>query len=317
MTPTGATALGEVVSTSDKVRMLKEREEKLHKLDVAVHRLYTQSHTDSMDEDYPNVGCMRFLMPTWLSNRVAMRRRHRLSESSVEIVSQSTNSQSTLDQRVFGVRGKGASTSDRLVSASNAMEKRIGELNEKVESLSVKAAELAQSGKRADALLMLKRKKGVLKQLETATATHVALESQVDMLQQASLQKEVASALSASVATTKKRTKGLLSKADDAVDGAVELKDLADDVAQALGGLQTDAYDDDELAAELDALVEERMESAPAQVALPTTAPVAAADASCSVDESESSLRNRFPAAPQKSIEAQGLLATGMQDMSL
>lgn len=99
--------------------------------------------------------------------------------------------------------------------------------------------------------MQLKKAKAAEKQLETATATHAALESQVDVLEQSMLQREVASALSASVASTKKKHKGLLSKAENAVDGAEEIKDMSEDVAAALGGLQVEQWDEDELLAEL------------------------------------------------------------------
>ena len=53
------------------------------------------------------------------------------------------------------------------------------------------------------------------------------------------------------MATSKKRSKGLLSRTENAVDEAAELKDLAQDISQAMGGLQNDVWDEDELEAEL------------------------------------------------------------------
>ena len=96
----------------------------------------------------------------------------------------------------------------------------------------------------------LEKAKLLEKQLETATHTR-RLETQVDVLAQSALQREVASALSASVATSKKKSKGLLSRTETAVDEAAELKDLAEDISNAMGGLQNDVFDEDELEAEL------------------------------------------------------------------
>ena len=145
--------------------------------------------------------------------------------------------------------------------------------------------------------MALKKAKVVEKQLETAQSTHVALETQVDVLAQSELQKQVASALSASVATTKKKTKGLLGRTETAVEDAAELKDLAEDISSAMGGLQTEAFDEDELMEELLAM----SEPAPKPGAMVTkavrfqeVAPVEAAEAVVGVDV------GRFPAAPTR-----------------
>jgi len=108
----------------------------------------------------------------------------------------------------------------------------------------------------------------------------------------------VATALSASVAVAKKKTVGLLSKTEDAVDSAVELKDFAEDVSQAFGGLQSDNYDDDELLEELQAMsMEEEIEETIAAPEPVVAVPVA-------VDTSA------YPAAPStKKLERKSLLA--------
>ena len=141
------------------------------------------------------------------------------------------------------------------------------------------------------------KQKMVEKQLETAQSTHVALETQVDVLAQSELQKQVASALSASVATTKKKTKGLLGRTETAVEDAAELKDLAEDISSVMGGLQTEAFDEDELMEELVAM----SEPAPREGAMVTKAvrfqevtPAGATEAVVGVDV------GRFPAAPTR-----------------
>ena len=159
-----------------------------------------------------------------------------------------------MDARLFGQRGKTATAADRLNHAAESVEAHAGQLGERARAARAKAKELFAAHKKPEAMAALKRAKALEKQLETASATHAALEQQVDVLAESALQKEVASALSASVASTKKKTKGLMSKAEDAVDGATELKDFADDIAQTLGTLQTDTFDDDELLEELEAM---------------------------------------------------------------
>ena len=189
------------------------------------------------------------------------------------------------EARIFGQKGKASTAADRLNHAAESVEAHAGQLGERARAARAKAKELFAANKRPEAMAALKRAKALDKQLETASATHAALERQVDVLAESALQKEVASALSASVASTKKKTKGLMSKTEDAVDGATELKvttttahththtrthththiepksastgarqDFAEDIAQTLGTLQTDTFDDDELLEELEAM---------------------------------------------------------------
>ena len=77
----------------------------------------------------------------------------------------------------------------------------------------------------------------------------------------------MSAALNASLSTVKKKSKGLLSSAESAADDAMELKDLSEDVAQALGGMQLDAFDEDELLQELEAMVAPAPPEASAAVA--------------------------------------------------
>jgi hypothetical protein len=162
----------------------------------------------------------------------------------------------SLDTRVFGKAVRETDATQRLNHAAVSVEAHVEQLAEKVRAAETRARELFAQQKKQEAIAALKRAKALQKQLETASATHAALERQVDVLAESALQREVASALSASVASTKKKTKGLLSKTENAVDSAVELKDFAEDIAQTLGGLQTDVYDDDELLAELEGMQE-------------------------------------------------------------
>ena len=101
------------------------------------------------------------------------------------------------------------------------------------------------------------------------------------------------------VCGSKKKTAGLLSKTEDAVDSAVELKDFAEDVSQAFGGLQSDNFDEDELLEELQAMqMEEEIEEV---ISAPAPVPVVAV----AVDASA------YPAAPKtaKKLERKSLLS--------
>lgn len=160
-------------------------------------------------------------------------------------------SASATDVRLFGQHKQATTASDKLANAAKSVEAHVEQLSEKASLARARAAQLASSGKKAEAMASLKKAKMLEKQLETATQTHAALETQVDVLAQSALQREVASALSASVSTSKKKSKGLLSRTETAVDEAAELKDLAEDISNAMGGLQNDVFDEEELEAEL------------------------------------------------------------------
>jgi len=207
-----------------------------------------------------------------------------------------------VDARLFGQRGKQATATDRLNQAAESVGAHADQLGERALAARAKAQELFAANKRPEAMAAMRRAKALEKQLETATATHAALERQVDVLAESALQKEVASALSASVASTKKKTKGLMSKAEDAVDGATELKDFAEDIAQTLGTLQTDTFDDDELLQELEAMQTNGEDAVPSAERAASTAPTAPVAIAVAVDP------RHYPKVPSKSIEKRKLL---------
>ena len=138
------------------------------------------------------------------------------------------------------------------------MESHASQLYAKAGASRSKAKALMAQGKKQEAMLALKRAKALEKQAEVAASTHAAIEQQQEMLQSSALQREVASALSASIATTKKKTKGLLEKAENAVDGSAELRDVAEEINEVMGGLaKVDDYDEEDLLEELELLARE------------------------------------------------------------
>ena len=151
-----------------------------------------------------------------------------------------------------------ASTNARLEKAAEQMESHAAQLYAKAGASRSKAKALMAQGKKQEAMLALKRAKALEKQAEVAASTHAAIEQQQEMLQSSALQREVASALSASIATTKKKTAGLLEKAESAVDGSAELRDVAEEINEVMGGLaKADDYDEEDLLEELELLARE------------------------------------------------------------
>jgi hypothetical protein len=221
---------------------------------------------------------------------------------------------SGVEAAVFGKRGngKGLSANARLDQAAESVEAHAAQLGERASAARERAVTLAASGKRSEALMALKRAKGLEKQAESAAATHAAIEAQKDLLDGQELQREIASALAASVATTKSKTKGLLTKTETAVDNMEEMRDAFDEVSQVLGGLQSSTdVDDDELAAELDGMIQL---DASIKATDPATADSravdeAAASAAAADLQAAADIRADFPPVPRKRKEEKlGLL---------
>ena len=214
--------------------------------------------------------------------------------------------ESGIEVAVFGQSAAGgstASTNARLEKAAEQMENHAEQLYAKAGANRSKAKALMGQGKKQEAMLALKRAKALEKQAEVAASTHAAIEQQQEMLQSSALQREIASALSASIATTKKRTKGLLEKAENAVDGSAELRDAAEEINEVMGGLaKADDYDEDDLLDEL-----ERMQREPDEEAVAEAAPTEAATAKAEVEPQAIVVGidpALYPAAPKAKREA-------------
>ena len=175
---------------------------------------------------------------------------------------------------VVGVK-TASSTGSRLEQAQGSLRERSERLQDRMNESRREAAMLMKLGKKTEALAAMKRAKNAEKQFLTASAAVDALDQQILALEEATLQQEIATALSSSVKKVKKQTKGLLNKTEQAVDGSAEVKDLAEDVNSALEGLQApSAHDDDELLEELQAMMADgEIQEAEAAATAPT-APV-------------------------------------------
>ena len=181
-----------------------------------------------------------------------------------------------LEVAVFGQNASSGTNAAaaRLEQAASQVSSHAEGLAERAAEARKKAQLLAGMGKRQEAMMALKRCKTLEKQAETALATHAAIEQQQDMLQSSALQRDVASALSSAVKSTKVKTKGLLEKTEDAVDTSAELKDAFEDITEVLGGLNRNEFDDEELMAEIEAMSQSETAVADAPVEAPAKAQV-------------------------------------------
>lgn len=158
--------------------------------------------------------------------------------------------------RIQGLKAGTATACSRLEQAQVSLKERADRLQERLAESRREAAALMKAGKKTEAIAAMKRAKIAEKQFLTASAAVDALDNQILALEEANLQREIATALSSSVKSVKKKTKGLLDKTEKAVDGSAEVKDLAEDVNSALEGLQpTNAPDEDELLVELQEMI--------------------------------------------------------------
>lgn len=167
----------------------------------------------------------------------------------------------SVDVAVFGQNASSSSTNAnaRLEKAATRMEDYGEEQYSKAKACQRRAVDLMAQGKQQSALDTLKRAKAHEVLAARATSTHAAIEQQKDILESSALQREVATALSASIATTKKTTKGLLEKVESVVECSAEIRDTVDDVGDVMSGLSTnDQYDEDDLLAELTKMAQER-----------------------------------------------------------
>lgn len=149
---------------------------------------------------------------------------------------------------------RAATPHEKLATAQRALSERSQAMISRAREQRTLALKLRPTDKAA-ALRALRKAKAYEAKAATAASASDALEQQTDLLEQAALQQDIARALGTSVKQAAK-AKGLLQKAEAATEGAVELKDLVDDVGAVLGevaGPPPD-LDDDELLAELDEL---------------------------------------------------------------
>lgn len=179
--------------------------------------------------------------------------------ATAKMSSQATSS-TTVSSRVFGthVSKKKASATSKLEAAKASMQARVEQLEERASSARASSLKAMQSGNKPLALRELKRSKMMEKQADGMQAALDAVEQQFEMMEQTALSQEVAQALGATAKSLKKN-KALLSQAEDNVDAAVEARDVHDDMAavmSTLGESASNNYDDDELMAELEGMVD-------------------------------------------------------------
>ena len=299
----------EIVTVADKNAALLKRKQYDAQIKKAVEKLVAKhvDGIDGLDDDgvVASTGCFGGLgsCTPW------RRRAVRVSTREIGIAgvsgeagapaassSGSAGKMASAGSRFFGVRKTAASESKKLADAIEMASSKAIELSGRVETGRKKAMELRDAGKKTEALMALKKAKNDEKLLASANAALEALSSQRDMLENAALQRELASALASTTKTIKSKTKGLVKFAEKAVDDTQEMRDDAEDISSVLEGIQpTFNADEDELLEELDAMMQENATppQPPASVAAAVADSVVAAAAATAAVAVTS-----FPSAP-------------------
>lgn len=255
------------------------------------------------EEPPPSTNCFGRL---WTCTPRAMRATR---VSTQEVTAESVGSRmhsaanSGLLNRLVG--SKKQSQAVQLEAATQTVAARVSELSDRASLARARAVAASKAGKKEEAIRELKKAKAVEKQLLAARTALATLEQQHDLVAETALQQELAVALKSTVGAVKKKQKGLLNKAEEAVDGQQELADDVADIAAVFEGLQpTGDADEDELLDELREMMGEEGSVAPEAVEsshAPMPAPVHA---------------SAFPSAPTSAVEQRRALLAGL-DMAL
>lgn len=304
-------------NAGDKMAALKARREQERALGAQIDQLMR-------DADATPQGC----------GVCAIWRRMTRKQRSVVVTaatSESSGAMSTSTQsRLFGIAVKKSDPHAKLAEAAASMEERVVQLESRAASLRAEALRLKGLGNTQAALRMLKKAKAVEKQVEANQAALMAVEAQIDMMAQASMQKQVASAL-ASSSKGMKSNKKMLKNAEAAVDEAQDARDMAEDLGAVMADFAAsgNGEDDDELLDELNQMMAEdtkppvnnsleevSLEDAEALAAAAKAAEIAKLESRIADWNEAERLRTQMPAAPSTKLaalkeEKAGLLQAG------
>lgn len=324
-----------------KMRTIKMREEEVSSLGKTIDSLMKKAEQErdvreGASSSSSSVGCL-----TWLVQRLTGRRRaaYALGESEMDraaassasgSASSSSSSSSSsaesassgVNARIFGLAGakRASEPAKMLESAAEVMKSRIQQLEIRAAEHRAEAARLVRAGQKGPAMRMLKKAKQVEASVQANQASLDAVEQQVDLLAQAAVQKTLTSALE----TTSKNFKGskkLVARAEKAVDDVSEVRDMAEDLQNALSELGANAsqdIDEDDLQMELDAMLETAVEAEAEPASSSERSHLTTSSAPAAAASLAKSVMNRLPSVPTKKagIEKAALLKNEAQAVS-
>jgi 5'-3' exonuclease len=230
----------------EKLKALKERSDGEDVLNKKIDRLMRS--VDSGEEETPRCGLC--------SNIFGARRKIKMHKT-VEMAGVSDEA-AQKSRTLFGKK-KVSDPSAKLREAAVALEERVAQLEERVAEGRSEAKRMMGMGKKAAALRALKKTKAVEKQMLANQASLDALEVQLSLLEDAAVQKTLASALASSSKGIKSQRK-MISRAESAIDDAGEARDMVVELQDVMTEFHTNglSHDDDtELIAELENMLDD------------------------------------------------------------
>lgn len=242
-------------SLTAKFQTLKMRKDEVRALGATIDGLVRQAEATG---EAPK-GCFGGVC-AWMTRKLGRQRAVEIA-AAVDAAASSTRTSSSLEMNraVFGLAGvKQADPAKKLDQAAAVMRARIEQLEARALEQRQSAVQLQKAGQKAQALRALKKAKQIEAQVAANQASLDAVEQQVDMLAQAAMQKTLTSAL-ASTSKSMKADGKMLGKAEKAIDDASDARDMAADLNQVMAEFAANGagdVDDDDLMAELDAMVD-------------------------------------------------------------
>lgn len=292
-------------TADDKQAMLKMRREEERKLGATIDQLMANAA-----EPTPGCGLCGIWRRLTRSQRRAVVTVHAEPAGSTE-PAQVAKAATSAQSRLFGMKKQSAN--EKLAQAAEALKSRLLQLESRAASEREEAKTAMKIGQKASALRMLKRAKMTDKQVEAAQQSLLAIEQQVDLMAQAAMQKEIASALATS-SKGFKANKKMVQNAEAAVDDAQEARDMAEDLSNALSELGgQDTADDDELLEELRAMANDEPpnDSAMVDVSLSEESEgarqleIARLEAHLAKYDEAKEVRQKLPSAPKKAVKVE------------
>lgn len=244
-------SLRTVSTVQDKLDALKLRAAQQQEFERDVSKDVARAISN---DDAASVGC---LPCRWARGTRARRVAATADAGAEATAAAAAPRQAAAGSALFGLRKGRVDPHAKLREAAEAMQVRVEQLEQRIGEGRAEAKRLMSVGQKTAALRALRKTKGVEKQVASTQAALDGVELQIGMLEEAELQKTLASALSSS-SKGMKDSKKLLQKAETAVEGAAEARDLAEDLSTVMGEFAAShpgQVDDDELLAELDALI--------------------------------------------------------------
>lgn len=299
-----------VRTVEDKKAVLDQRTSEQKALGAKIDQILAEGRGEREAEE---LGCGgRGLCPALgrgVARVLGLRARRKEGAATLEDAAQEGGLATNTKARLFGVAAR---------SPASKLERAASSLQHRVEALETRAQQHRQvatckmraaAPDKAGALRELRKAKQCEKQAASAQGVLDSLESQADLIEQTALQRQVADALG-STAKSMKKDKKLLSRAEDAVDNAHEIKDLHDDLASVMegfGGGAAAEYDEDELLSELQGMLDESPPPGPPDQVAQARASAQQLEHKHAQEDEAGTVRARLPRAPTARAKSERL----------